>query len=154
VLLGLFSNCINLVDLTLKHYEFDFDLNITCPTLCHLNIVDHRGRLPGVLHLDIFPLNLSMWRIYIFNCNCKLMPPDVFCGMEKLTKFCCVMSLYLYQSICPAWFVFRGCTFEFSIHIISSMLRRLNIIYFDNVPWKLDIDALNLTSLDYRGKVR
>jgi len=25
---------------------------------------------------------------------------------------------------------------------------------FDNVPWNLDIDALNITSLDYRGRMR
>ncbi|XP_039686582.1 uncharacterized protein [Medicago truncatula] len=32
-------------DLTLNNCKFDSDLNITCPTLCHLNIVDHKRHL-------------------------------------------------------------------------------------------------------------
>ncbi|XP_039686579.1 F-box/FBD/LRR-repeat protein At1g13570 isoform X1 [Medicago truncatula] len=45
MLLGLFSNGVNLADLTLNNCKFDSDLNITCPTLCHLNIVDHKRHL-------------------------------------------------------------------------------------------------------------
>lgn len=87
------------------------------------------------------------------------MPPDVFCGMGKLTKIV-LCKVLVPKYVLPSLFsnchqLEEGCTFEFSIHIIGPTLRRLSIIDFDNVPWNLDdIDALNITSLDYRGQMR
>jgi len=198
MLLGLFSNAINLVDLTLNNCEFDSDLNITSPTLCHLNIVDHSRHLrrappPRHWKIDIFALKLLCFeyssRDGTFTCNSikapklskfywndlpmppdtllgiqklNLMPPDVFCGIENLTK------IVLVQVLVPKYFLpslfskchqleeltLWRCTFESSIHIINPTLRRLNIVDFYRVSWNLDIDALNLTSLDFRGQMR
>ncbi|XP_058752045.1 F-box/FBD/LRR-repeat protein At1g78750-like [Vicia villosa] len=181
MLSGILSNCVNLQDLTLKNCLYDFDVDITSPSLCHLKIVDHI-KLWRTIHwklwLDIYALNLSSFefssrlasfklnnikapKLSKFNCNCKTIPPYVFCGMDKLKQLVLVEVLVPKDSL-PALFsnclqleelTFWGCTFESSISIISPTLHRLNIIDFDCVPWDLDIDALNLSSFDYRGQL-
>lgn len=198
MLLGLFSNGVNLADLTLNNCKFDSDLNITCPTLCHLNIVDHKRHLrwappPRYWKIDIFALKLLCFEYssrdgtFTFNSirapklskfywndlpmrpdtllgiqKKKLMPPDVFCGIKNLTKIVLVQVL-VPKDFLPSLFskchqleelTLWGCTFESSIHIINPTLRRLNIVDFYSVSWNLDIDALNLTSLDCRGQMR
>ncbi|GAU28614.1 hypothetical protein TSUD_55580 [Trifolium subterraneum] len=49
---------------------------------------------------------------------------------------------------------FWGCIFEFPINIISPTLCRLILIDFGNIAWILNIDALNLSSFEYRGQLR
>ncbi|GAU23393.1 hypothetical protein TSUD_334410 [Trifolium subterraneum] len=181
---GMLSNCIHLVDFTLDACEFNSNLIIISPTLLHMNIVNCEVGIGEERNIDIIASNLSSLeyscngnRVHSMNIKADMLSKFSFRGSEisESTGFSGlknVTSIVLdglrefLTEIIPRLFseclqledaTFKNCWMMCELKIIGPKLRHLSIIdcsYEGYSPFKIAIDAFNLSTFEYSGKTR
>ncbi|GAU23389.1 hypothetical protein TSUD_334370 [Trifolium subterraneum] len=179
---SLFSNCIYLVDFTLDACTFLTDLKIISPTLFRLNIINCPViKNLRKKKIDIIASNLSSIE---YSCNGsvhsmnieapmlskfsfrgrKIYKPVGFSGLKNVTTIVVdgvreilqpTNMVSLLFSECPQLedVTFMNCKEIDDTNITSPNLRHLKIIDCGSTQ-RIDINALNLASFEYRGHAR
>jgi len=153
LLQGLFSNCIHLEKFTLDDCTILTDLKIFGPTLFHLNIV--KCCVCGQPDIDI--IKAPMLSKFIFSV-CQIYKPIGFSGLKNVTTI--VLDgldecLPLFKECLQLEDVtLMNCPINREMEITSRKLRHLKIIDCcdGGHPYKITIDALNLSSFEYSGQ--
>ncbi|CAI8618987.1 unnamed protein product [Vicia faba] len=181
ILQDLCLNCIHLENFTLNECTFISDLRITSSMLLHLNIncgriITNRNIdiiAPKLLsveyssdcfyHLRIVNIKAHMLSkfsyrsINIFNIvdfsGLKNVTTIVFDGIRECLQ-CHVISHLFSKCLQLEDVTFKECNIKCDMKIIGAKLCRLRIIdcpYKNHCSYKIDIDALNLSSFEYMG---
>jgi hypothetical protein len=183
LLQGLFSNCIHLEDFTLDDCHIITDLKIIGPTLSHLNIVNcgvYGRRNIDIIasnllsfeysskYYDVHPIKIKTHMLSKFSFRGDQFSKAIgFSGLKYVTIIV-LEGLYecLQTRVLPQLFqeclhlkdvTLKNCQIDREMEITSLKLRHLKIIdcgYDDLYPYKIAIDALNLSSFEYSGHRR
>jgi len=183
LLLGLFSNCIHLEDFTLDACVFFTDLKIISSTLSYLNIINcgvHIQQNIDIIALNLLSFEYSckyqsvhsmkiktpMLSQFSFR-GCQISKRIGFSGLKNVTTIVldglreCLQTRVLPQLFKECFqledVTLKNCLINREMEITSLKLRHLKIIdcgYDDLYPYKIAIDALNLSSFEYSGHRR
>ncbi|WJX78872.1 hypothetical protein P8452_62054 [Trifolium repens] len=175
---GLFSDCIHLVDFILDGYKFWSNLEIISSTLLRLNILN--CLIITQWKIDINASNLSSIKyscfgdFFVHRMNieapilskfsfrgCKIYKPVGFSGLKNVTTIVIdghrqilqptnIVSLLFSKCLQLEDVTFKNCMCIYDMNIVSSKLRHLKIIGC-GFNRRIDINALNLASFEYRG---
>ncbi|XP_058742433.1 putative F-box/LRR-repeat protein At3g44810 [Vicia villosa] len=180
LLQGLLSNCVSLEDFTLDDCEFNSRLKIVSPTLSHLKIVNCRGNFEGEIYIvasnlsslnyscngyRVHPIDFQTQMLSEFSYRCRQIIEFISLDrLKNVTKIVldgideCLQSFvipYLFKgSLQLEDVTFKSCSIKKSMEITSTKLHHLKIIHCcfgDFNPYKISIDALNLSTFEFIG---
>ncbi|KAK2417613.1 hypothetical protein QL285_039894 [Trifolium repens] len=148
---GLFSDCIHLVDFTLDGY-----INAS-------NLSSIKYSCFGDFFVNRMNIEAPILSKFSFR-GCKIYKPVGFSGLKNVTTIVIdghrqilqptnIVSLLFSKCLQLEDVTFKNCMCIYDMNIVSSKLRHLKIIGC-GFNRRIDINALNLASFEYRGDTR
>ncbi|KAL5059372.1 hypothetical protein RYX36_030976 [Vicia faba] len=180
LLQGLISNCVCLGDFTVDDCDFNSRLKIISPTLSHLKILNCRTEFmtaidiiaPNLSSLEysckgnrVHPINLQAQMLSRFSYRCsqiigfiplerlKNVTTIVLDGLDECHQSFVILELFK-ECLQLEDVTFKNYSITNLMEITSSKLCHLKIIHCcfgDFAPYKISINALNLSSFEFIG---